>query len=81
MLVSRKRNEQGLCKKAARIQFSNKALPRDCIVTGVSDKGIRLVIIEPASIPQNFFITLATRARQCKLTWQIGYELGAEFVD
>jgi hypothetical protein len=81
MLVNRRRSERRLCTRAAKIQFGNGSLPRDCTITDVSDGGVK-VIAEYVDIPAEFTIIFsAGRPRQCRLAWRIGCELGAEFVD
>jgi hypothetical protein len=80
MLLNRRRSERYLCKRVAKIQFGTGSLPRDCTITDISDGGAK-VIAEYPEIPPEFTIILSTGARQCRLAWRIGYELGAEFID
>ncbi|MEA2864198.1 MAG: hypothetical protein QOC84_2154 [Bradyrhizobium sp.] len=81
MLLNRRRAERLQCTRAAKIQFGNSSLPRDCTITDVSDGGVK-VIAEYVDIPSEFTIIFsAGRPRQCRLAWRIGCELGAEFVD
>ena len=57
------------------------SLPRDCMITDVSNGGVK-VIAEYPDIPPEFTIILATgNPRQCKLAWRIGCEFGAQFID
>ena len=57
------------------------SLPRDCMITDVSDGGVK-VIAEYVEIPQDFTIIFSTgNYRQCRLAWRIGCEFGARFVD
>ena len=81
MLLNRRRSERLQCTRAAKIQFGNGSLPRDCTITDVSEGGVK-VIAEYLDIPAEFTVIFSTgRPRQCKLAWRIGCELGAEFVD
>lgn len=81
MLVNRRKSERQPCKRVARIQFGNGALPRDCMVTDVSRGGVK-VVAEYPEIPSEFTIILSTGdSRQCRLAWRIGCEFGAEFID
>ena len=81
MLANRRTSERRMCRRVAKIQFGTGSLPRDCMITDVSDGGVK-VIAEYPGIPSEFTIILSTgHPRQCKLAWRIGYEFGAEFVD
>jgi hypothetical protein len=81
MLMNRRRSERQQCRRVARIQFGTGSLPRDCMVTDVSQGGVKIVAEYP-EIPSEFTIILSTgRPRQCRLAWRIGCEFGAEFID
>jgi hypothetical protein len=68
-------------RPAAKIRFGTSTLPRDCIITDVSERSAK-VIAEYLDIPDEFTIIFSTgRPRQCRLAWRIGCELGAEFID
>jgi hypothetical protein len=80
MLANRRRSERRPCKSLAKIQFGAD-LPRDCMVTDISDGGVK-VVADYVDIPPEFTITLSTGyPRLCRLAWRIGCEFGAEFVD
>jgi predicted phosphoribosyltransferase len=81
MLMNRRKAERRLCRRVAKIQFGTGSLPRDCVITDISDGGVK-VIAEHLEIPPEFTIILSTgNPRQCRLAWRIGYEFGAQFVD
>jgi hypothetical protein len=81
MLANRRRSERRLCRRVAKIQFGTGSLPRDCMITDVSDGGVK-VVAEYLDIPAEFTITLSTGdSRQCRLAWRIGCEFGAQFID
>jgi hypothetical protein len=81
MLVNRRRSERRECKRVAKIQFGTGSLPRDCMITDVSNGGAK-IIAEYLDIPAEFTIIFSTgNPRQCRLAWRIGCELGAEFID
>jgi hypothetical protein len=81
MLVNRRRSERRECKRVAKIQFGNGSLPRDCMITDLSNGGAK-IIAEYLDIPSQFTIIFSTgNPRQCRLAWRIGCELGAEFID
>jgi hypothetical protein len=55
-------------------------LPRDCVITDISDGGVK-VVAEHLELPPEFTLIFSTGSpRQCRLVWRIGCEFGAEFV-
>jgi hypothetical protein len=81
MLMNRRKSERRMCRRVAKIQFGTGSLPRDCMITDVSDGGVK-VIAEYLDVPPEFTIILSEgRPRQCRLAWRIGCELGAQFID
>ena len=82
MLANRRSSERRACRNFAKIQFATGGLPRDCMITDVSDGGVK-IIAEYPEIPTEFTVIFSTgqRPRQCKLAWRIGCEVGAQFVD
>jgi PilZ domain len=81
MFSDRRRAERRVCRRIAKIQFGTSSLPRDCMITDISDTGVR-VVAEYPEIPSEFTISLSTaRPRRCRMVWRIGFELGAEFID
>jgi len=81
MLANRRKSERRLCRNFAKIQFGTGALPRDCMITDISDGGVK-IIAEYPEIPPEFTVILSTgQPRHCRLAWRIGHELGAQFVD
>ena len=80
--ANRRRSERRVCRSFAKIQFATGGLPRDCMITDVSDGGVK-IIAEYPEIPPEFTVIFSTgqRPRACKLAWRIGCELGAQFVD
>ena len=77
----RRRNERFACNKLAKIQFHYGRLPRDCMITDVSESGVK-VIAEDCDMPAEFTVMFSTgHSRRCRLQWQNGYEFGAEYVE
>ncbi len=55
-------------------------MPRDCVITDISDGGVK-VVAEHLDPPPEFTLIFSTgNPRQCRLVWRIGCEFGAEFV-
>jgi PilZ domain-containing protein len=77
---NRRRSERRICRSLAKIQFGTGGLPRDCMVTDISDGGVKIVaeFLEPP--PEFTLIFSEGRPRQCRLAWRIGCEFGAEFI-
>jgi hypothetical protein len=81
MLANRRRSERRPGGGVAKIQFGMGALPRDCTITDISERGVRL-IAENLDVPAEFTPIFTTgNRRQCRLKWRIGCEFGAEFID
>ena len=81
LAANRRKFERRACRSLAKIQIGTGTLPRDCMITDVSDGGVK-VIAEYLDVPPEFTIILSEgRPRQCRLAWRIGCELGAQFVD
>jgi hypothetical protein len=75
-----RRKSAQLNKSLAKIQY-NGSLPRDCTITEMSERGVKL-IIEDHDVPDEFTIILsAGHTVRCRLGWRNNYEIGAEFID
>ena len=67
----------------AKFQASLDALPRDCLVTDISDGGVRLHV-DGYDVPDEFLLMVAGaggQQRACRVIWRLGCEVGAEFVE
>lgn len=67
----------------AKIQSRAGALPRDCQVTDISDGGVRLYA-DGVEVPERFILQFnspGAKPRECRVTWRLGLEIGAAFVD
>ena len=58
------------------------SLPRECMVTDISERGARLY--SDADMPETFTLSLSgdgTEVRkECLVVWRLGGELGVEFI-
>ena len=61
MLANRRRSERRACRNFAKIQFGTGGLPRDCLITDVSDGGVK-IIAEYPEIPSEFTVIFSTGA-------------------
>jgi len=70
--------------RIAKIQLANGTLPRDCLITDMSEGGVR-IHVENFEVPDEFVLLLSGEGiggseRVCRVVWRLGYELGAKFV-
>ena len=70
--------------RVAKIQFGSGTLPRDCLITDISDGGVRLHV-EGFDVPDDFVLLLSgddigAKERIYRVVWRLGYEIGAKFV-
>lgn len=82
MLFDRRKEKRHSLRRGAQIQCAPGALPRDCLVTDISDGGVRLHT-EAVQVPDEFVLLLADGSgrRDCRVIWRLGFEIGAEFMD
>ncbi len=79
----RRRTRRLVLNRMAKIQTGSGSLPRDCLITDISDGGIRLHI-EGYEVPDDFVLVLsgdglAAKERNYRVVWRLGFEIGAEF--
>ena len=69
--------------RMAEFQAGLGSLPRQCMITNISDTGARL-FSEILDIPDRFTLTVSgegvTQRHECRLIWRLGGELGVEFL-
>jgi len=80
----RRRSRRRVLNRVAKIQLGTGALARDCLITDISDGGIRLHA-EGFEVPDEFVLLLSGegvggKERTYRVVWRLGYEIGAEFV-
>ncbi len=80
----RRQSRRRLLNRTAKIQLGNGTLPRDCLITDISDGGVRLHV-EGFDVPDEFVLLLsgddvAAKERVYKVVWRLGYEIGAKFL-
>ena len=83
-MTDKRRSQRKTISRHAKIQFSNGSLPRDCLITDISEGGVRLHV-EGVDVPDQFVLLLtdgsgATRPQDCSVVWRLGLELGAKFM-
>jgi hypothetical protein len=80
----RRRTGRRQLNRVAKIQFGSGTLPRDCLITDISDGGVRLHV-ENFEVPDDFILLLSgddvgNKERIYRVVWRLGYEIGAKFV-
>jgi hypothetical protein len=81
---NRRRSQRRILNRPARIYFGPGNMQRDCVVTDISDGGVRLRI-DSADVPDEFILLLAEdgysyKERAYQVVWRLGAELGAKFL-
>ena len=66
--------------RAAKIQARSETPPCDCLITEMSDGGIRLRAAS-GRVTNQFTLILSNSRRECRVIWRTGNEVGAEFVN
>jgi hypothetical protein len=85
MLNEKRKSKRRIINRHAKIQIATSALPRDCLVTDISEGGVRLHV-EGVDLPERFALLLADTEgrispRDCRVVWRLGHEVGAKFID
>jgi hypothetical protein len=81
MFEDRRQTPRFAMRGAARLQAGGTPFPRDCLVTDVSDGGVRLYV-EGAGVPDEFTLYFANGERRaCRVVWRLGFEVGVAFAD
>ncbi len=85
MLQDRRRTQRHSVGCAAKIRFNASSQTRDCIVSDLSEDGVRLVAAG-IEMPEEFVLLLdgdagRTAGRTCRVVWRLDDEIGAEFTD
>lgn len=70
--------------RLGKIHIGGGALPRDCLITDISEGGVRLHV-EHSDVPDEFVLVLSgtdvvAKERVYRVVWRLGYEIGARFV-
>ena len=85
MFTEKRKSRRQAISRHAKIQLPGSTLARDCLVTDISDGGVRLHV-QGVAVPDQFVLLLSdgpvsARPRDCSVVWRLGYELGAKFAD
>ena len=79
----RRRSRRRQINRVAKIQFGSGTLPRDCLITDISDGGVRLYL-NGLDVPDEFVLLLSghrvTQESKYQVVWRFNQELGAKFI-
>ena len=79
MKTDRRKSQRRAISCRAKIEIAGGLPARDCLVTDISDGGVRL-FVEGGNVPDRFvlwFFDGDARPRDCSVMWRLGPELGA----
>ena len=83
MFIEKRKARRHTLDRNAHYHSGTGALPRSCIVIDMSDGGARLY--SETDPPEEFSLSLHIDgkeiARQCRVVWRLGGELGVKFTD
>ena len=82
MFGEKRESKRYSINRVAKFVTESGALPRDCIVTNISEGGARL-FSEAANIPDQFRLLIdgdTPIPEECRVVWRLGGEIGVAFV-
>src|SRR5690349_18335330 len=80
-MLEKRKSQRFQIRRLAKIVV-NDSLPRDCLITDISEGGARLHA-EYTDMPDEFDLLVQgpqVFRRRCRVSWRLGFELGAQFV-
>jgi hypothetical protein len=83
VIKDRRRSPRRVINRIAKFQCGLGSLPRDCMITDISERGARLY--SEVDVPDTFTLSMSNEdnqmRRECRVMWRLGGELGVEFID
>jgi hypothetical protein len=84
-MLEKRSSKRRLISRYAKLQVLGASLARDCLITDISEGGVRLHL-EGMDVPDQFVLVFSTdggkqESRHCKIVWKLGNEFGAKFYD
>jgi PilZ domain len=76
-------------RRSFRVEWNSPAtihdgsLDRPCILSNFSNTGAKITKVVPATIPDEFMLSITPRGRKraCRVRWRYGEAIGVEFTD
>jgi len=82
MFGEKRQSKRYSINRVAKFVTESGTLPRDCIITNISEGGARL-FSEAANIHEQFRVLIdgdTPIREECRVIWRLGGEIGVEFV-
>lgn len=82
MFGERRKHQRFQFNRVGKFYTENGALPRDCMITDISEQGARIVVPE-AAVPDQFYLQISgdrTMREHCEVVWRLGDEVGLRFI-
>ena len=82
MFGDKRKSQRYSINRVAKFVTESGGLPRDCIVTNISEGGARL-FSEAANIPDQFRLLIdgdTPIREECRVVWRLGGEIGVSFI-
>jgi hypothetical protein len=83
MFSERRQHKRHVINRIAKFQTDSGALPRDCMISDISESGARL-FADGVEVPDKFNLLISGERgdqRECRVVWRLGGEIGVTFVD
>jgi hypothetical protein len=83
MFSERRQHKRYVINRIAKFQVDSTALPRDCMISDISESGARL-FADGVEVPDKFSLLISGERgdqRECRVMWRLGGEIGVTFVD
>ena len=81
VINERRRFARRIINRVAKYHSGVGSLPRECMITDISDRGARLY--SEAEVPETFTLSLSGEGvdtrQECRVVWRLGGEIGVEF--
>lgn len=80
----RRRSRRRVLNRLAKVQCGVGTLARDCLITDISDGGVRLHV-QGFEVSEEFVLSLSGEGldvteRAYRVVWRLGYEVGAKCI-
>ena len=82
MTSERRKHRRYIINRVAKFHTDAGSLPRDCMITDISQEGARL-FADAIEVPDQFHLIISGDSdarRECRVIWRLGGEIGVSFV-
>jgi hypothetical protein len=85
MFHERRQHKRYVINRVAKFQTDSTSLPRDCMISDISESGARL-FADGVEVPDKFYLLISgegdrDQRRECRVVWRLGGEIGVTFTD